>query len=227
MKTLALVLERLGPFPFEFLTGIQENTIDKLFSGFKYRFATAGHLSCLVKGIRRVILDYNSLENCFCTGVQKPAAGKSGTGETGARGKDETTLPGLAHLFQEIIQAGEVGHLLADPGKTSACKRSHLFLRWMVRRDAVDPGGWETISPARLIIPLDTHMYKIGQILGFTQRKSPDKTCALEITAGFRKIIPHDPVRYDFSLTRFGIRQNLDMGQLKQIVQTRGKCLDL
>lgn len=221
MKTLDRVLERLGPFPFEFLTEIQEKAIDTIFSGFKYRFATAEHLSCLVKGIRQVILEYNSLENCFCTGVQKADAQKTGTGEP-----DETILSGLANLFREITRAGEIGHLLADPRKTSACKRSHLFLRWMVRKDAVDPGGWERVSPARLIIPLDTHMYKIGHMLGFTQRKNPDKTCALEITAGFRKILPLDPVRYDFSLTRFGIRRNLDMDQLDRLVRSGGTDLD-
>ena len=97
----------------------------------------------------------------------------------------------------------------------------------MVRKDAVDPGGWETVSPAQLIIPLDTQMYRIGQMLGFTQRKNPDKLCALEITAGFRKILPHDPVRYDFSLTRFGIRRNLDMDQLGRLVRSRGQDLDL
>ncbi len=224
MKTLEQVLEKLGPSPYDFLTGIPkrkgdkqgaDHAIETLFQGFKYRFATSGHLSCLVKGIRRVILQYNSLENCFYAGLK-------GRGEN-----QESTLSGLGHLYREISRAGEMGHLLADPGKTSASKRSHLFLRWMVRRDAVDPGGWEIISPSRLIIPLDTHMYKIGHMLGFTQRKSPDKTCALEITEGFRKIIPHDPVRYDFSLTRFGIRRNLEMGQLSQLLCQGGNCLEL
>lgn len=221
MKTLEGVLGKMGPSPYDFLTGIPEDNgnpdgaISTLFKGFKYRFATSDHLSCLLQGIRGVILDYNSLENCFCAGLK-------GRGE-----KEQSLLGGLGHLYREISRAGEMGHLLADPGKTSACKRSHLFLRWMVRRDAVDPGGWERVSPSQLIIPLDTHMYKIGQMLGFTQRKSPDKTCALEITQGFREIIPHDPVRYDFSLTRFGIRRSLDMDQLGRLVSKGGNCLDL
>ncbi len=39
---------------------------------------------------------------------------------------------------------------------------------------------------------------------------------ALEITTGFRQIIPDDPVKYDFVLTRFGIRD--DMNILKNLL---------
>jgi hypothetical protein len=57
-------------------------------------------------------------------------------------------------------------------------------------------------------------MYKIGHALGFTARKQADLKTALEITRGFRKFSPEDPVRYDFSLTRFGIRDDLDLESL-------------
>lgn len=200
MKTVGRVLEKMGPSPFEFLNNTGDGKIDALFTGFKYRFATDVHLSNLLKGIKGVIMEFGSLENCFSAG-----AGRS----------DETVLTGLCQLYRGLNQPGPIGHLLADPNKTSACKRSHLFLRWMVRRDAVDLGGWESVSPCQLIIPLDTHMYKIGTMLGFTRRKSPDKICALEITAGFRELSVQDPVKYDFSLTRFGIRRHLDMDELK------------
>ncbi len=203
MKTVGQVLEKLGPSPFQFLNNTRDGHIDTLFTGFKYRFATDVHLSNLLKGIKGVVTGFGSLENCFSAGEGQSS---------------ETVLAGLCQLYQGLNQAGPTGHLLADPNKTSACKRSHLFLRWMVRRDDVDPGGWDSVSPGQLIIPLDTHMYKIGSQLGFTRRKSPDKVCALEITAGFREILTHDPVKYDFSLTRFGIRRNLDMDELKDFL---------
>jgi hypothetical protein len=63
-------------------------------------------------------------------------------------------------------------------------------------------------------------MYAIGQMLGFTRRKRPDLACALEITSGFKTLMPRDPVRYDFCLTRFGIRRNMDMDALAR--QIRG-----
>jgi len=81
----------------------------------------------------------------------------------------------------------------------------------MVRCDAVDPGGWSEVPASKLIIPLDTHMYRIALRLGFTARKQADMKTALEITERFRRLAPEDPVRYDFALTRLGIRDDTDM----------------
>jgi len=94
---------------------------------------------------------------------------------------------------------------------SSDLKRLHLFLRWMVRRDEVDPGGWESVTPARLIVPLDTHMHRIALRLGLTSRKQANLRTAGEITAAFRALERDDPVRYDFCLTRLGIRNDMSI----------------
>lgn len=99
-------------------------------------------------------------------------------------------------------------YLLPDPAQGSACKRLHLYLRWMVRNDAVDPGCWRHVAPNVLVVPLDTHMHRIARALGLTRRKQADARAAAEITAAFRTIAPTDPVRYDFALTRLGIRRD-------------------
>ena len=173
------------------------------FKDFQYRFAKGVHLVNLLWGIREVLKRFSSLENCFYTGMTP---------------EDETIIPGLVFLFEQINRKKDIGHLLADPQKKSACKRSLLFLRWMVRKDQVDPGGWDKICPSLLIVPLDTHMHKIGMMLGFTKRKSPDMKTALEITQGFRQILREDPVKYDFCLTRFGIRRGLSMDDLSHTI---------
>jgi len=59
-------------------------------------------------------------------------------------------------------------------------------------------------------------MQKIGHILNMTKRKSADMTMAMEITSAFREIVPTDPVRYDFALTRLGIRDDMTMADLIQ-----------
>jgi uncharacterized protein (TIGR02757 family) len=79
----------------------------------------------------------------------------------------------------------------------------------MVRCDDVDPGGWESIPASSLIVPLDTHMFRIAGQLGLTKRKQVNLKTALEITNGYKRWSPEDPVRYDFALTRFGIRNDL------------------
>lgn len=199
MKIVDQVLTKLTPSPFDYLLNHTEKDIADDFKGFKYRFAKDVHLVNLLWGIRDVITRFSSLENCFSTGLSPD---------------HETVIPGLTFLFEQISENRETGHLFADPKKKSACKRSHLFLRWMIRKDLVDPGGWGKATPAQLIVPLDTHMYKTGVMLGFTKRKSQDIKTALEITKGFKAVLPEDPVKYDFCLTRFGIRKELNMDQL-------------
>ncbi len=79
-------------------------------------------------------------------------------------------------------------------------KRWNLFLRWMVRRDDVDLGLWDFIDPGSLIVPLDTHIYKIGICQGWTKRKTPSWRAAEEITEALKVFSPRDPLKYDFLL---------------------------
>ena len=105
-------------------------------------------------------------------------------------------------------------------------KRLNLFLRWMVRRDEVDPGGWDRVSPSQLMIPLDIHMHRISRKLGFTERKQADIRTVIEVTDAFRKISPEDPAKYDFVLTRFGIREEMDPNDLLSIEPSNSVCAE-
>ncbi|MBC8441772.1 MAG: TIGR02757 family protein [Deltaproteobacteria bacterium] len=203
METVATVLAKLDPNPFDYLIGQTKKDMANDFKNFQYRFAKGTHLVNLLWGIREVLKRFSSLENCFYEGMSP---------------EDETIIPGLVFFFEQMNRNKDIGHLLADPQKKSACKRSLLFLRWMVRKDQVDPGGWEKISPSLLIVPLDTHMHKIGIMLEFTKRKSLDMKTALEITQGFKQVVRQDPVKYDFCLTRFGIRRGLSMDDLSHVI---------
>ncbi|MCK4719805.1 DUF2400 family protein, partial [bacterium] len=120
----------------------------------------------------------------------------------------------LTHLVHEVsIESGrKFPHLLPDPGKGSACKRMNLYLRWMVREDDVDPGGWGKVSRSRLLVPLDIHMFRICSMLNLTCRKQANLLTVMEITNAFREINPDDPVKYDFAITRLGIRDELNPG---------------
>jgi len=199
------VLNVLDPHPAERLAGSSQADLRRDLAGFKHRFATGRHVAAMLAGAARAIEQYGSLEACFGQGL---AAG------------DETVLPALRAFVGRITAAadGPCGHLLPDPARGSACKRLNLMLRWLVRCDDVDPGGWSSVGPERLIVPLDTHMHRISRRLGMTDRKTADLRTALEVTAAFRRIVPDDPVRYDFALTRTGIRD--DVGGLAEAVGT-------
>ncbi len=86
----------------------------------------------------------------------------------------------------------------------SALKRWMMFLRWMVRDDAIDMGLWKQVSASKLIIPLDTHTFSVSKRLGLLQRKSYDLQAACELTEALKKFDPLDPVKYDFALYRLG-----------------------
>lgn len=198
LRSVSGVLTHMGDSPREFLLNTSPEKMLATFADFKHRFQTGRELTALLTGCGAILKRRGSLQACF---VAASAPG------------DKTVMPALEGFAAEL-SAGAVGcceHLLPDPAKGSACKRLHLFLRWMVRKDDVDPGGWDSIPPSRLIVPLDTHMHNIATTLGATSRKSADARAAEEITAAFRRISPDDPVRYDFALTRLGIRDDTDM----------------
>ena len=197
LKSVSDVLDRMGKAPFRFLTESTDLDICSALRGFVHRFADGEGMARLLIGLRGVVKQYGSLINAF----QGPGLSNH-----------ETVLPALDRFCCRIADAagGDLGHLLPQPKRGSACKRMNLFLRWMVRKDEVDPGGWDGISTAGLIVPLDVHMHRTGRGFGFTKRKQADMRTALEITEGFKRFAPGDPVRYDFVLTRLGIRK--DMG---------------
>ncbi len=195
LKSVSSILDTMGSSPYEYLQSASYTSLNRDFKGFRHRFATGDHMAALLWRIKMILSRYGSMNNSFLSKMEKEC---------------ENLIPAMtrfSHLFRS--EKTDVGHLVADPDKKSACKRMNLFLRWMVRADAVDPGGWKDIPMALLLVPLDTHMHRIGTRLGMTHRKSADMQCTLEITAGFRKIVPDDPVKYDFSLTRLGIRNDM------------------
>ncbi len=193
LKSVSSVLDRMGKSPYRFLKQNSLSALENQFKGFRHRFADDRNLSALLIGIKNIINEYDSLNHCFINGLNA---------------EDETILSGMKFFCAKLAEFGNPGHLVPLPDRGSACKRMNLFLRWMVRQDEVDPGGWEGISASKLIVPLDVHLHRVSREMGLTQRNQADMRTALEITAEFRKFAPDDPVKYDFALTRPGIRRN-------------------
>lgn len=98
------------------------------------------------------------------------------------------------------------GHLFPNPHGTGACKRLAMWLRWMVRKDEIDPGTWSgQLDQTKLWMPLDTHVFRVSRRLGLTRRKTPDAEAARRITAAYARLSPGDPLKYDFCITRLGL----------------------
>ncbi len=196
VRSLSVVFE-LMTSPARYLKEATRQSLESDFSDFRHRWTTGEEMAALLWGVKVVVEEFGSLEVCFANGVSRD---------------DDTVVRGLSGFSGKLRApfGNKKTSLLPDPELGSACKRLNLFLRWMVRKDGVDPGGWGCVSPAQLVIPLDTHMHRISGSLGFTRRRQADLKTALEVTRAFRVINPEDPVRYDFSLTRLGIRDDLE-----------------
>jgi len=209
LDAVSKVLDRLGPRPAEFLRRCPERVLRRRFDDFRHRFTSGREVAGLLSGIKGLLRRYGDLQRCFLSGMERD---------------DETVLPALEKFVERLHAASrwDSGSLLPHPGRGSACKRLNLYLRWMVRRDEVDPGGWDGVPTARLIVPLDTHMHKICRAIGFTARRSADMRTAIETTMCFRRFAPEDPVRYDFCLTRLGIRADADFSELLVCVAEAG-----
>ena len=200
-------LAALGSHPAVFLAAASDRDLKAPLSGFRYRFFDGNDVAALLAAVRDARAEAGSLEDLFLAG-DDPA---------------DPTVVTAADRFVAALESSPVGfarkdpagppwrsNLLPRPGRGSACKRLFLYLRWMVRRDAVDPGGWTRVSPARLVVPLDTHMGAACRRLGLLSRETTDLRAALEATQSLRAFRPEDPVRYDFALTRPGIHPCLD-----------------
>ena len=200
LRSASNALDRMGPHPAAFVRNSSPDSLRRAFAGFKHRFTTGGALSSMLDGVRVAIDKHGTLGGFFGTLL---------------RPEDETVLPALTSFVGAMTDAPcsassvEGACPLPDPERGSACKRLHLFLRWMVRSDAVDPGGWDAVPASKLIVPLDTHMHRLSLTLGLTDRRQANGRTALEVTSAFREFSPDDPVKYDFALTRLGIRDDL------------------
>ncbi|PAF42241.1 TIGR02757 family protein [Helicobacter sp. 11S03491-1] len=119
---------------------------------------------------------------------------------------------GIYHL-SEILEKSNyktkgidflLGKIQPNPKGSSPLKRWNMFLRWMVRKDNLDFGVWQEIHKAKLVLPLDTHTFRICTQLDLLQRKTYDLYAALLATQSLRRLDPLDPVKYDFALYRMG-----------------------
>jgi len=193
VRSLETVLSVMGVSPAGYIMAAGPGTFSSAFDGFRHRWVAGDALASMLSGVRGVLRRHGSLERCFNAGYDPG---------------DGDIVPALTRFVEETVLecGGEKLYLLPSPCRMSACKRLNLFLRWMVRRDDVDPGVWGGIPASKLVIPLDTHIFRLSRAMGLTRRNQANLRTAREITDGFRKIVPDDPVRYDFSLASLGMR---------------------
>ncbi|MFP4067864.1 MAG: TIGR02757 family protein [Spirochaetaceae bacterium] len=196
LRACSEVLARLddagAPGPAAVLRNAGRDELEQRFEGFVYRFFGSREASGFLFAVGETLRRYGSIESAFIRHFS-PA--------------DPNVLPALGRFSEELSAYAEGRHglLIARVARGSAAKRWHLFLRWMVRADGIDPGGWSRVPASHLVVPMDTHMHRICTVLGLIARRNADEKATVAATEFFRTLDPTDPVRFDFSLSRMGI----------------------
>jgi uncharacterized protein (TIGR02757 family) len=178
----------MGSAPYDYVMGGEWEQLDDRLNIHRTFFAADFKYIC--RGLKNIYSRYGTMEMLF--------VGCS-------------VWEGIENLRRELAAAngGATTRHISNPvpgkGKpASACKRLHMMLRWLCRKDGiVDIGIWENVAPSGLMIPVDVHVARTARMLGLVGRKQNDRKTVEEITAKLRMLSPDDPVKYDFAL--FGV----------------------
>ena len=189
---IAEILDRMGGDPTRFLENSDRPTMKRALKGFRHRFFGENELLLFFTNIQRIREKDGTLLSAWPAGVEFKEALDCFSNEIGKSVRGIKTTAKIP--------------LIPGAQRGSTAKRTLLFLRWMVRGpDGIDFGIWKRPQPSDLIIPMDTHIFKISRFLGLTERKTANWQAACEVTEKLRQLDAKDPVRYDFGLSRIGI----------------------
>ena len=197
LKSIESLLAVMGPSPAKFVREFEPLRDGPRILLLRHRWTSGADLIALLKILQQMIIKEGSVEDFFLRGYQCDADDV---------GDALDSFCGRALALSGRTNSAGVGYFFPRPDRGSACKRLNLYLRWMVRRDHIDFGLWQRVSPSKLVVPLDTHVIRVSQCLGLTRYKSPGWAMARQITASLRQIDAEDPVKYDFSLCHIGMQ---------------------
>jgi len=223
IQSIERVLAVIGPEPAAYVRRFDPRRDAPSFAGIVHRWTRETDIVALLWLLRQMLDRSGSVEGFFL-------AGDEGTSDDVGEALDSFSTRAMAldlkAAYGRVPARPGVCYFFPRPSAGSGCKRLNLFLRWMVRRDALDLGVWRRVSPARLIVPLDTHVIRVGRCLRLTAYTSPGWRMARDITASLRALDPDDPVKYDYSLCHLGMMNACGFGRAQKDSQCplRGVC---
>jgi uncharacterized protein (TIGR02757 family) len=202
LQSIERVLAVVGPQPAAYVRRFDARRDAPAFAGIVHRWTRESDIVAMLWLLRQMLDRAGSIEGFFLEGDDdaEDIAGALDSFSTRAMALD------LGAAYGRVPKRPGVCYFFPRPSAGSGCKRLNLFLRWMVRRDALDLGVWRRVSPARLIVPLDTHVIRLARRLRLTRYASPGWRMARDITASLRALDPADPVKYDYALCHLGMR---------------------
>ena len=201
------IVKFLSSLNFDLLNQ-NEIVIKKELKNYYYRFQKQNDIMAIFIALRRLKQE-KSLEEIFQNGYRKKQNVLDGIDE-------------LLSMIKEVYKYDSAGYrfLIGNKfkrdnkdniayTKNSPYKRYNMFLRWLIRNDNIDMGLWKSIDKKDLILPLDTHTFKVSQKLGLLKRKIYDLKSAILITDKLKQFDGLDPIKYDFAIYRLGQEKTL------------------
>ena len=223
LNSIDTLFRIIGPHPASFVRTFDPTAPHPELRAMVHRWTRGEDIAALLWVLRLMLEQSGSIERFFAEGLDADAEDVGAALDhfsTRALGFDvrpaygrRPRKPGVCYFFPR-------------PSTGSACKRLNLYLRWMVRADEVDLGTWTTLSAAQLIVPLDTHVIRLGRCLRLTTYTSPGWRMAADITRALRRLDPDDPVRFDFALCHVGMMGACGFARPQGSAQCplRGEC---
>ncbi len=209
LNSIDTLLRITGPRPARFVRHFDPAAPHPELRAMVHRWTRGDDLAALLWMLRQMLERSGSIEGFFLEG-------DDGADDVGGA-LDAFSTRALAldmrRAYRRVPTRAGVHYFFPRPSAGSACKRLNLFLRWMVRRDEVDLGVWTRVHASRLIVPLDTHVIRLGRCLRLTRYVSPGWKMAADITASLRRLDPLDPVRFDFSICHVGMMNACGFGR--------------
>ena len=202
LQSIERLLAVMGPQPAAYVRAFNPRASRREFAHLVHRWTRGDDLVALLWLLRQMMDRSGSLEAFFLEG-DDPA--REDVGDALDSFSTRALALDLRAAYGRVPARPGVCYFFPRPSAGSACKRLNLFLRWVVRRDRLDLGVWRRVPPSRLIVPLDTHVIRLGRCLRLTRYTSPGWAMAREITVSLRHFDPADPVKYDFALCHIGM----------------------
>jgi uncharacterized protein (TIGR02757 family) len=203
-RSIATVLEMLGPRPAEAVAALDPRDAAGRLRRFRHRWVDGRDVACLLFLARQMRAAHGTIEAFFAAGLS-PGDADVGAALASFSARALALDHGGLYRGRRIPVDAGVRYFFPSPEAGSACKRLNLYLRWMARRDGVDLGVWTRPDPCQLVLPLDAHTYTIARRIRLTRYRSPGWAMALDVTRRLRQLDPADPVKYDFAFHRMGL----------------------
>jgi uncharacterized protein (TIGR02757 family) len=223
LNSIEALVSVMGARPAEYVRQFQPEVHGPAVFPLVHRWTRGVDLVALLWLLRQMIERGGSIEGFFVEGLDPDAT----TVEAALESFSTRSMAlDLTEVYGRVPEKPGVAYFFSRPSSGGACKRLNLFLRWMVRLDRVDLGLWSRVKPSQLIVPLDTHVIRVGRCLQLTRLTSPGWRMAAHITTSLRALDPRDPVKYDFSLCHLGMMSACGFGTARHDTQCplRGEC---